>query len=243
MTSRSRRALHRPGGSPGDRIVLSPEESAHLCRVLRLGRSDRVSVFDGAGREWDARIEVADPHGVEVLVGNERTDRVEPTVDVILVQAICRPERLEWAFQKSAEIGVAGVMLFRGERTDVGAPSPSRWGRWERILAEACKQSGRRVIPELRGPVAAPVELPAGVLGIFLHPGGSPVERVLRDRGPQATYVAVGPEGGFSEEERDAWLRSGWVQAALGPRILRAETAGPVAISIVLHTWGDLGAG
>ena len=198
-------------------------------------------MFDGEGREWEAVLERSDPRGAEVVLGPERTDRVEPPIEVTLVQALCRPERLEWVLQKGCEVGIFRFVLLQGARSEGPAPSPSRRERWEKILAEACKQSGRRRIPQLDGPVTERPAVPTGVRGIALHPGAPPLGGVLRDRPPGGVALAVGPEGGFSEEERDAWRAAGWIDASLGPRILRTETAGVIAAALVLHAWGDVG--
>jgi 16S rRNA (uracil1498-N3)-methyltransferase len=236
-----RRVHHAAGGATGERITLGAEESAHLCRVLRLAAGARIAVFDGAGREWEGVLEVPDPESAMVSLGVEIGEPVEPALPVTIVQGLCRPERLEWVLQKGTEIGVSRFVLFRGARSEGPHPSPSRLSRWEKILVEACKQSGRRVVPPLEGPLPAPVPVPAGALGLLLDPSGSPLASFLDDAPGEAVAVAVGPEGGFETDEMREWASNGWRAAGLGPRVLRTETAGVVAASIVLHRFGDLG--
>jgi 16S rRNA (uracil1498-N3)-methyltransferase len=106
---------------------------------------------------------------------------------------------------------------------------------------EACKQCGRRVLPALAlSPLSPPGE---GVVAIILaHAAGvASLGTVLAGPKAREVWLAVGPEGGFSEGEIEAAVSSGWRRASLGPRVLRTETAGAVAAAIVLHAWGDLG--
>lgn len=241
MIDRVRRVRHAAGGRAGERITLGREESAHLCRVLRLAAGARIAVFDGAGREWDAVLEVPDSGAAIVSLGSEVVAPVDPCLSVTIVQGLCRPERVEWVLQKGTEVGVSRFVLFRGGRSDGPDPSPARLARWEKILAEACRQSGRRTVPPLEAPVAAPVPVPRGALGLLLVPSGPPLAALLDGARPGAVAVAVGPEGGFEDGETEGWTANGWRPAGLGPRILRTETAGVVAASIVLHRFGDLG--
>jgi 16S rRNA (uracil1498-N3)-methyltransferase len=241
LIDRVRRVLHAAGGATGASITLGREESSHLCRVLRLSVGARLAVFDGAGREWEAVLETADPAAAVVSLGPEIARPVEPVLPVTIFQGLCRPERVEWVLQKGTEVGVSRFVLFRAGRSEGPDPSPARFARWEKILAEACRQSGRRAVPRLEGPVAAPTPPPAGALGLFLDPSGPPLASLLDGLPGGPVAIAVGPEGGFETDERGEWTSIGWKPAGLGPRVLRTETAGVVAASIVLHRFGDLG--
>lgn len=241
MSDRIRRVFVPATPHPSDRVVLDPDESHHVARVLRLKSGDAVAVFDGRGGEWDATIDELTKERVSVVVGAERPGEVEPKLTVVLHQAIVRPEKLEWVLQKGTEVGVAAFRLTATERVEAAAPSPARLARYGRILMEACKQSGRRVLPSLEsGSLGTPGE---GVCGIVLAQGeaSAPLAAVLA--GPRApeVWLAVGPEGGFTAVELDSLAERGWKLASLGPRVLRTETAGCIAAAIVLHAWADLG--
>jgi 16S rRNA (uracil1498-N3)-methyltransferase len=241
MTDTRRRAFVSETPAEGARLDLDPDESHHVARVLRLKTRDALAVFDGKGGEWEATIETATRESVSVVVGRPLTGVVEPELSVVLYQALVRPEKLEWVFQKGSEVGVAAFRLFASHRAEAPPPSPARLARYARILLEACKQSGRRRLPVLStGALEAP---PAGVVAIVLGhaPGVDAIGTVLAGPRAENVWLAVGPEGGFSEGEIDALLRAGWRRASLGPRVLRTETAGAVAAALVLHTWGDLG--
>lgn len=237
------RAWHEQAKATGDEVVLDDEEAHHVLRVLRLRTGEPLSVFDGKGSEWAGTIVRAGSGEVMVRLEEEMTDAVEPALPVMLVQGLSRPERLEWVLEKATEVGVRAIALAACARSDGPVPSPARLARWRRVLLESCKQSGRRRIPDLFGPFPLG---DAAALGtgtrIVLVPGARPLTDALPGR-PEAVALGVGPEGGFSEEEVDALKVAGWSAASLGPRVLRTETAGPVAAALVLHRWGDLGSG
>jgi 16S rRNA (uracil1498-N3)-methyltransferase len=209
--------------------------------VLRLRAGDELAVFDGRGGEWGATVEEVARDRVTVVAGAPREGDPEPRLRVTLFQARVRPERLEWVFQKGTEIGVAAFRIVDAERSEAAAPSAGRLDRYRRVVLEACKQSGRRRVPELaEGAIAAPA---AGTLALLLDggPGTPPVGHALRGASPPEVWIAVGPEGGFTPEEVVAAGDAGWTRASLGPRTLRTETAGAVAAALVLHRWDDLG--
>ena len=230
----------------GARVPLPKEERHHAARVLRLQAGDDVWLFDGRGVEWRARL-------VEDLAGSGVTaaELVEPLVDpvesplrVVLYQALARPDRLEWVLQKGTELGVAAFRLWPAERSDAAAPRPNKLERWERILIEACKQSGRRVIPELTLVDALPSPTDGVVACLLSVPnddgeashGKAPPE----DATPGEVWLGVGPESGLSAEESTRARAEGWLPVGLGPRILRTETAGVVATTWAQLRWGDL---
>ena len=217
------------------RVRLDPEEAHHLARVLRARPGDRVDVFDGAGREWRGTY---DGDGI-VNLHEELADPVEPPIAITLLQAGSRPERFEWVLQKGTEIGIVAFRWLATARVEPAPPSPARLERWRRILAEAAKQSGRRVVPTLDLEAAWP-RPPAAATGLVLDPGGTPLGESLGGSIGNLE-LAVGPEGGFEAEEIASLRALGWGVAGLGPRILRTETAGPLAAALVLHDLGDLG--
>jgi 16S rRNA (uracil1498-N3)-methyltransferase len=241
MTDACRRAFLAATPGPGDRATLDPLESHHVARVLRLKPGDSLQLFNGTGGVWAATIEGISRDSVTVVVGEESTDDVEPTLRVVLYQAVVRPDKLEWVLQKGTEIGVSAFHLIDSDRVEAPPPSPSRLARYRRIVMEACKQSGRRVLPTLApGSLETP---PGGVVAIVLAPaaGIASLGTVLAGPRAQEVWITVGPEGGFSDPELVALAARGWTPVSLGPRVLRTETAGAIAAAIVLHTWGDLG--
>ena len=241
MTDTMRRAFVARTPAPGDRVALDADESHHVARVLRLKAHDALAVFDGQGGEWSATIETATRDAVTVVVGAPRAGLVEPSLKVVLFQALARPEKLEWVLQKGTEVGVSAFHLVPTDRVEVPSPSPARLQRYARIVMEACKQSGRRRLPQLDlDSLGRPPDTVVAV-ALAQAAGAEPLGALLDGPAPAEVWLAVGPEGGFSDDERNALQALGWRLGSLGPRVLRTETAGVVAAAIVLNAWGDLG--
>lgn len=241
--------VHHPGfcASPGASLDLPAEEARHVCRVLRLKPGDPIAVFDGEGSEWRAVIERAERERVSVRLEAAIAGAVEPAMEVFLFQGLCRAERMEWVVQKATEVGVWAVRAVAAQRSGRQPVTDHRLARWRRIAVEACKQSGRRRVPRVDVCDDLPGLPSADTLGIVLDAerGAPPLADLCagRTEPPTRVWIAAGPEGGFDPREMDAAAREGWQRAGLGPRTLRADTAGVVAAAIVLHRWGDLGAG
>lgn len=233
---------HVPGADPAAREwVLDRDESHHLSRVLRLQAGDGIAVFDGAGREWEAEIVVPSATAAIVRPGPEIDAPVEPGLEVTLYQGRCRADRFDWIVQKGTEIGVGRFVAVRTARSEPGRDDAKRSRRWERIALEAAKQSGRRRIPGIETLARLP-GAPAQEVGIVLDAGeAAPLGAVLSRPAPRSVAILVGPESGLAPEELDALSANGWQRAGLGPRVLRTETAGPIAAALILHAWADLG--
>lgn len=240
---RHRRIYHPEISGSGETLALSREESHHAGRVLRLRAGDVVSVFDGKGREWSAVIVSINQGEAVVEVGDEIGGSTDPELSVLLCQGLCRHDRMEWVIQKGTEIGMSGLLPVTAGAIGNRTVTRKRLERWRRIALEACKQSGRRMVPNIREPGDLPVDAEGNALRLLLHPGpgSEPARSVMAGPVPSGVCIAVGPEGGFNEAEVKEYTGAGWVRISLGPRVLRTETAGLVGLSLVLNAWGDLG--
>jgi 16S rRNA (uracil1498-N3)-methyltransferase len=150
---------------------------------------------------------------------------------------------MEWVIEKATEVGLTSVHVWTSRRATSYKITPNRLARWRRIAAEACKQCGRRRIPTVDVCEELPGRIPEHTLGLVLDPsvGVEPLEGICRGlRRPVEVWLGVGPESGFMADEVPG-AGAGWVRAGLGPRVLRSDTAGIVAASILLARWGDLG--
>lgn len=238
--------------APGARVSLPKEAAHHALRVLRMSEDDQVMLFNGDGHLYRAKILRADKQDVVVLIEQGAKASSESPLSVTLVQGISSGERMDFSLQKSVELGITAIQPIQAERSVVklsGERKEKRLRHWQQIVIAACEQCGRNVVPEVR-PVLGLMEWlgePASgvghqasgeVLRIHLSPEA---ERSLRDlekpTGP--IELAVGPEGGFSEQEHTALRQCGFVGVKLGPRVLRTETAALAALAAMQTCWGD----
>jgi 16S rRNA (uracil1498-N3)-methyltransferase len=228
---------------PGAEIELPTDESHYVRRVLRLGAGGKLSLFDGRGGEWAAEIVDATAGGVRLVLTEEVDHAVEPAIRIEIFQGLCRADRMELVIQKATELGVAAVHPLSAERADLPGASARKLQRWSKIAVEACRQSGRRVVPEISVVEELPPPTGSGVLAILLQPsaGAAPLADLLSAAPCPEVWLAVGPESGFSRAEIDLATSAGWRPGGLGPRVLRTESAGLAAVAIVLSLWGDLG--
>jgi 16S rRNA (uracil1498-N3)-methyltransferase len=236
----------RPEAVLGDRVAFDAEESHHLARVLRLGVGDVVAALDGRGRELSVRLTRVGTRGAEGTIVSRRALDTESPLVLTLAQGIAKGDKMEGIIRMATELGVTRIVPLLTERSLVGAEAASRrLARWRRVAKEAAKQSGRAVIPEVAQPhTPADWLAPLGGTGLLLclwENERAPLdERLPADRPARATVV-VGPEGGLTEAEVAGLRGVGAVVAGLGPRILRTETAGPVAVALLQSRYGDLG--
>jgi len=218
----------------GSRAALVGAQAYHLARVLR-ARSGQQFDIVAEGRLRRGRIVSITLERVEFELGEEASAIVLP--EVTLALAIFKFDRMEWAIEKATELGVARLVPLIAQRTDshLASAAAKRVERWRRIVREAAQQSRRVAPPE----VAAPMRL-EDVLGIVAERCivlSEAEEQVSLKQavagGKGSLALAIGPEGGWTNEEEGAFREHGWIAASLGPNILRAETAAIVAVSIV----------
>ncbi len=240
--------FHAPdAGAPGQQAILRGEEHHHLSRVLRLKPGDPLSVFDGKGRAFSARLVSVGRHESIVHVIGEETAGEESALPLSLAVGLSKGEKLDWVLQKGTELGVHAFHLIPARRSDLRLPAervPERLARWRRVTLEACKQSGRSYIPEVHSP--EPLESflagPLPSLRLLLEPGS---ESGLSELGMDpashgGVVVATGPEGGWTPEEIAVFRAARFVPCRIGPRTLRCETAAIAAAVLLQHLAGDL---
>ena len=231
-------------GVPAPERVRVEGPALHHLRVARVGPGETIEVFDGHGRAWSARLESVDEGGAVLLLGEERhrsTGR-----PVVLIQGLPKGDKLDLVLQKATELGVSAVWPVLTARS-VSRPRPETFGtrhaRWQRIVEEAARQSGRAEVPEvraLRSLAEAARALDAGTRLLVLdeEEHGTRLGAAAGD-GPVA--LVIGPEGGLSREEVRLLRDLGGVPVSLGPLVLRTETAGLTALAVLRHLDGLLG--
>lgn len=232
----------------GGEVRFGEEDLRHIRTVLRLHDGDRLLATDGTGVEYRLRLARSDDGLRGMVEGREEPVRESP-LRVTLVQAVPKKELMDLVVQKAVELGASGIRPVVSARTVVQLSRErgrKKLVRWERIAAAAVAQSGRTRTP-LLGEVCAwrdflRERLEADLM-IMLCEGE---ERSLREvtdmeRPPSTILLAVGPEGGWETDEIAAARESGFVTAGFGPRVLRTETAGLAALSVLQYRYGDLG--
>jgi 16S rRNA (uracil1498-N3)-methyltransferase len=221
------------------RPELTAADAEHALRVLRLSTGDRLIGLDGRGGAWPLSVRSAgkgmlelDPDGpVRLAPPPGSAGAALPWVEIALPWP--KGNRLEEMLDRLTQLGAASIAELACER---GGPRAAldgaRRARAERVLREACKQCGRTWLPELRSAPSA-----AGGTRLLLDPSGESalaelVRPELRSAG-RAWTVLVGPEGGFTDEERAAFVAEGAIPVSLGPHVLRLETAAEAAMAIL----------
>jgi len=259
-----------PEAVQGDRVVFTGDQLHQLTRVLRLGPGDRVMVLTGDGYESEALLESVDRQEALGRVVSRSLNAAEPRLDVVLVQGLPKGDKMDLIVQKGTELGVTRFWPVRTERAVVqldASRAAQRQTRWQAIAREAAEQSRRGRIPAISpvGSLAdaiaeagqAVADRPGQVLALFpweeaatsgdqdsAVPTGAGLADALQGANPAEiaqVWLFIGPEGGFSRGEAALARQAGVRPVSLGPRILRTETAGLAAVTMVLFALGDLG--
>ena len=220
-----------------NRAALTGDHADHLLRVLRARVGQEFDIATGALVRRGRIVTIQDGR-VEFELGEE-----VPTANKLaltLLLAVFKFDRMEWAIEKCTELGVSRIMPVIARRTDahLAAASAKRADRWRRIAIQASEQSRRSAPPEIADPIKLQeaVSLKDRALRIAL--AESEQQTMLRDA--LAAYsgaeivLAVGPEGGWAEDELQLFQKAGWISASLGPTVLRAETAAIAAAAITV---------
>ncbi len=225
--------------------VLSREASHHLLRVLRCRRNDRIILFNGLGGSYTGRIVSASTRLAEVEILDFLPDTPETGLLITLGLGISRSLHMDYAMQKSVELGVHKIVPLYTERSNVKLDQNrvrSRMEHWEKIIIHACEQSGRNILPFLDGPRD---------LNEWISTDRNPARFVLAPQARQnlaglagtidrEASILVGPEGGLTDAELAAAEQRGYIPVKLGPRTLRTETAAVAAVTALQVLCGDL---
>jgi 16S rRNA (uracil1498-N3)-methyltransferase len=205
------------------RVALAGDEFRHLSSVMRAKIGDEVTLFDGSGAEFAARIVRLGKRDAELEVGERREISRELPFELTLAVALPKGERQKWLVEKLTELGVTRLVPLVTER-GVAEATSAALERLKRGVIEASKQCGRNGLMEIAPPAAALEYFrssPQSARRLIADPTGSELTRNVSGE----SIVAVGPEGGFSPAELQAARDSQWQTVSLGPRILRVETA------------------
>jgi 16S rRNA (uracil1498-N3)-methyltransferase len=248
----SRRFFVAPPGLDSDTIAIDAILAQRLAKVLRLRPGDEITLFDGSGVEAFARIDALNARVGSATVLERSEGTPEPRVRVHLYQSIAKGERFEWLVEKATEVGVASITPLITARSVVRTASgAARLDRWRRIAIEAAEQSGRSAVPAVNAPVHFDTAIGSanGVIVLPYESAGEEAPSIQQAVDAQidalfarsTVSLFIGPEGGFESYEVELARAAGASVVTIGPRVLRSETAGIVASTLVLHATGDLG--
>jgi len=229
----------------GLEVELPAAAAYHVARVLRLRAGAPLTVFDGTGDDFRCEIVAVEGERVRVRIGERATGLGESPLAITLVQAVSRSERMDWTLQKATELGVRAIAPVLSARSVVrldGQQAAKKLRHWQAIVAGACEQCGRSTLPVVRPPLELRrflAEAPRSGQRLVLSPDGPTSLAGLASVAARVELL-IGPEGGLDDAELDAAVRAGYTPVRLGPRILRTETAGIVALAVLQGLWGDL---
>ncbi|MCL5959000.1 MAG: 16S rRNA (uracil(1498)-N(3))-methyltransferase [Chloroflexi bacterium] len=259
--SQNHRFFVSPDWFQGRQVVITGDLVHQMSNVLRFRQGERVILLDNSGLEYEVQLVDLGKEKVTGVVLQRWPSIAEPAVKITLYQALLKGDRFEFALQKGTEIGVSEFVPVISDRcvvSNVETLDNQRYHRWQRIIVEAAEQSHRGKVPYLNPAMLLSAAFERTRLeGLSLLPWESEVVSSIRTLlrqhfGPvdarrmtagrrRQVNLFVGPEGGFSDSEISAARNYDVRPVTLGPRILRAETAGLIASAVILYELGDLG--
>ncbi len=244
--------FYAPGAhASGDVVTLPADEAAHLTRVLRLTRGDRVVIFNGRGHAFEAVVQSARKNGVEVVIGAASEAAPEPRIAVTLVQAVLKGDKMDDVVRDAVMIGATAIQPVIAARSEVSGATLERGRRrerWERVAISSAKQCGRAVVPVILEPepfeaIATLVDerqLPGPAL-MLVEPLATAAVASLADLDgppPRETSLLIGPEGGWTADEIAS--ASGRCRLiTLGGRTIRGDAMALVAMAALFAKWGE----
>jgi 16S rRNA (uracil1498-N3)-methyltransferase len=248
--------------NPGSLVELPRDTGAHLAKVLRARSGDEIVLFNGDGCEFSGAIEAVHGSRVSASIGAVRIVDRESPFQLTLVQCVPRGDRMDFIVQKATELGVARIVPVLSQRSVVRldeVQAASKQAHWRAVAVSACEQCGRNRLPNVEPPqpllsylgALAPRAHTDRTLRLVLEPERARETRrdarsieaqSIGSEIPAASgaQVAIGPEGGFTPDELEAFDLSTFFRLALGPRVLRTETAAIAAIVVLQARFGDL---
>jgi len=255
----SYRDLQRGASAPGffwtppdqisdDTVIIFGDEARHAVTVCRLGVGEIITVCDGDGNAYDCEITAANSREVTARIVRAHRQLGEPAAHVTLAAGVGKPANFDWVVEKSVELGVATILPIRAAESPEGIGGPEaaarRVERWRRLALGAMKQSLRsrrphvEAITELSGALRA---IQDHQITVLADPGGNRLNLVAQaiNRITKVLLI-VGPESGFTADERKLLVEHGVIPFSLGPRRLRAETAAIAALTLLMRELDEL---
>jgi 16S rRNA (uracil1498-N3)-methyltransferase len=234
--------------APGHEIELPRDRAHYLLHVLRLGPGARLVLFDGRQPlDFHAELISVGKRAARVRIHSVGNNRLESPLDSLLIQAVGKPESIDWLVQKTTELGLTRLRLFNAERTQTplrGARLDKKLTHWRAVAASACEQCGRSRLPAIgfADDLSSALAEDESGTRLLLDFDGQTLPALLNEGSAAAVTSAsilIGPEGGLNEREISLAREAGHAGWRLGPRVLRMETAAVVALGLLQQALGD----
>lgn len=225
-------------------IILAPEISHYLAQVLRLKSGDFLRPFNAVDGEYLASIDKSDRKHTSIIIQEIQRPTSPPLFSAHLGLGLSRGDRMDFAIQKSTELGVATITPLYTQYSEVRFKQADRVDKklnhWRKIAVSAAEQSGRLTVPVIQQPMAIAqwLESADSNLKLILTPEGSTRFAELADS--VSCDLLIGSEGGFSPEEVKLSKQSNFIEVTMGQRVMRTETAPIAALAILQYRFGDI---
>ncbi len=215
-----------------DTARLEGDEARHLARVMRAKTGDTVELFDGQGTSWTATVQAIQRNHVSLRLDQKQSETISNKPIITLAVALPKGDRQKWLIEKITELGTDSLVPLTTTRS-VAEPTAAAISRLQRGVIESCKQSGRNRLLEITQPQSLHnlLTTSSASLRILACPDGTPMQSILL-KPVDNILIAIGPEGGFTDEEIRTANAAGFTQMSLCQNILRIETAAIAAAVI-----------
>ena len=235
----------KPHEQQGQLVKIGGGAAHHMLNVLRFRIGQEVTLCDGNCTDYHARLESIQvkPAGMTFIILSSALSKTEPAAAITLYQGIPKGDKMEWVIEKCVEAGATKIVQVCTVRTVAKISSAvKKTERYTRIAESAAAQSMRGIVPEVTAPVSFAEALSVCsrndiILAAYEKERARTIKSALESMPPRPISLWIGPEGGFEDCEVDALTEKGALLISLGPRILRTETAGLVALAQINCIW------
>jgi len=245
------RRFFAPDAIDGERVSIHDAAAHRIANVLRLRPGDEILLFGGDGVDARVRLDAVSARAVAGTVVARQPGPAEPRTAVSLYQSVTKGERFDWLVEKATELGASRIVPLITSRAVARPSDGNRLERWRRLAIEAAEQCERSAVPAIEAPVSLAHAL-GSTRGVLLLPyedadvSAPTVAAALTSRidelfAVEAISIFIGPEGGYEPAEVTAAEQAGAIVVSMGQRVMRSETAGMVALTLVMAAIGELG--
>lgn len=227
--------LHVKSALTGNSTILREKEIVHkLKNVLRVEKNQPVYLFDGKGQQWQGLVFQVKEKEVVINQIKLISEQKRKSPCLVLAFPLTQDKKISFILQKATELGAGAFLPYFSQTSAKFKLSPSKRQRWEKIIKEACRQSERLWIPQLKAPVSLD-ELVASPFGLKFLASSTGKTNLTLHPTPETMLCLVGPEGGFKSKENETFLKNRFNLIRLSPNLLRTETAAIFSVGLIKY--------